>query len=251
MSEKKIIFITGAASGIGLQSAKRFLDAGATIVAADINKIALEKMSTELGKDFLPFEMDVGDETKIEAARAFVDSRFGRLDALINNAATVTLHEPEQLTGDLFDREIGVNLKGPMLLVKYLAPLLRKSTNGSVVNICSVAALGELPGHYLYSAAKIALDKFTRDCTSSVRGVRHNCIFPGVIDTPILHAYGALESTIRNEAIKAAPAGRLGTVDDIAYAIEFLCSDKASFINGARLVVDGGIVAANNSPLSL
>jgi NAD(P)-dependent dehydrogenase (short-subunit alcohol dehydrogenase family) len=249
MSYHRVILITGAASGIGLQTAKQFIASDAKVLAVDINEELLAKNVAELGENYLPQVLDVADEKKIEALRKLVEKKFDRLDALVNNAVSAMLGDPEQLTSARFDHEMAVNLKGPMLLVKHFAPLLRKSENGSVVNICSIAAITELPDHFLYSSAKAALDKFTSDCCRAVTGVRHNSVLPGFIETPILSAYGAeMAAFVRETVCKMAPAGRMGRPEDIAYAIEFLCSDKATFINGATLLVDGGLTKATCSP---
>lgn len=251
MSKQNIAFITGAASGIGLAIAKLFIQSGSLVIAADINKAKLDQHASELGKSYIPLFLDVGDSQQIAAAADNIKADYGKMDALINNAAIASIHQPESLESDLFDTEMAVNLKGPMLLVKHLAPLLRHSENGSVVNICSVAAICEAPGHYLYSAAKVALDKFSRDCAKEVLGIRHNSILPGIIDTPILEsAYGKeAADLLRIDAAERCPVGRLGQPKDIANATLFLCSDKATFINGASLIVDGGITAAGNSPV--
>ena len=249
MLEHRIILITGAASGIGLGTAEQFIESGARVLAADINKELLDKNVARHGENYIPMLLDVGHEEKIQEASRRVEKEYGRLDVLVNNAVTASLGEPEQLTGLWFDHEMSVNLKGPMLMVKHFSPLLRKSENGSVVNLCSIAGIIELPGHFLYSAAKAALEKFTRDCCRSVTGVRHNCVLPGWIETPILDTYGDEAEIVRETARKTAPAGRMGLPKDVAYAIEFLCSDKAAFINGASLLVDGGLTKAASSPL--
>jgi NAD(P)-dependent dehydrogenase (short-subunit alcohol dehydrogenase family) len=244
----KVILITGAASGIGLTTAKQFIEEGAVVIAADINTGALEEHATALGGNYRPMTLDVASNEQIESAAAEVARDYGKLDALINNAAVAKMAELEELEEDVFDFEFAVNLKGPMLLVKNFAKLLRKSDNGSVVNIASVAAIREVPGHYLYSAAKVALDKFTRDSARAVPGIRHNCIEPGIIDTPILdQAYGDMAPAVREVAARC-PVSRVGKPEDIANAIQFLCSDKATYINGATLIVDGGISASTNSP---
>ena len=244
----KVVLITGAASGIGLTTAKQFLDEGAVVIATDINTAALEEQAAALGENYRPFTMDVASNEQIESAAAHVTTEYGRLDVLVNNAAVASLAEPEELEESVFDFEFAINLKGPMLLVKNFAKLLRESDNGSVINIASVAAIREVPGHYLYSAAKMALDKFTRDCAKAVPGIRHNCIKPGVIDTPILErAYGDMAPAIR-EAAAQCPASRIGKPEDIANAIIFLCSENATYINGATLIIDGGMSAATNSP---
>jgi NAD(P)-dependent dehydrogenase (short-subunit alcohol dehydrogenase family) len=248
MSEKRVVLITGAASGIGLETAKQFMASGASVLAADINKDLLGENAADLGENYLPLVLDVADENRIEEVSGQVRENYGKLDALVNNAVTAELGEPGELSGERFDHEMSVNLKGPMLLVKHFAPLLRNSENGSVVNICSIAAITELPGHFLYSAAKTALEKFTRDCCRAVTGVRHNCILPGFIETPILDTYGDEAEFVRETARNSSPAGRMGMPIDIAYAIEFLCSNKATFINGATLVVDGGLTKAASSP---
>lgn len=252
MTQQRIILITGAASGIGLQTAKQFVDAGARVIATDINEAALQQNAAELGENYQPLLLNVAKEEHIKAAFELINKEFGRLDSLVNNAAVAGMNEPEQLTAEQFDFEMDINLKGPMLLVKYFAPLLRKSDNGSVVNICSVAAIIEAPGHFLYSAAKVGLKKFSEDCARAVLGVRHNNILPGVIDTPILDlAYKEHADIVRKTTAETAPVGRTGKPEDIANAVEFLCSDKATYINGATLVVDGGIRAASSSPLPI
>ena len=244
----KIALITGAASGIGLTTARLFIEEGAIVVAADINTAGLEQQAAVLGENYRPLTLDVASNEQIEAAAAHVAETYGKLDVLVNNAAVATIAEPEQLEEAVFDFEFGINLKGPMLLVKNFARLLRESDNGSVVNIASVAAIRELPGHYLYSAAKTALDKFTRDCVPAVPGVRHNCIKPGVIDTPILkQGYGEMASQVLEEAAKC-PASRAGQPEDIANTILFLTSTKATYINGATVIVDGGLATATNAP---
>lgn len=235
---QKTALVTGAASGIGLQIARRFIAEGATVIGTDINEAALQQVAAELGNAFRPKTCDAGNAEQIAALIAGLDA----LDVLVNNAGIGILEDPEQLNLESYDQQMAVLLRGPVAHVKYAAPLLRASKNGSVVNISSASAIVSLHGYTAYGAAKAALVKFTQDATITVPGVRHNVILPGLIDTPILQdAYGDDAKSALAGATALCPVPRFGTPEDIASAALFLASDEASYINGSDLVVDGGL----------
>jgi NAD(P)-dependent dehydrogenase (short-subunit alcohol dehydrogenase family) len=152
-----------------------------------------------------------------------------------------TMHEKD------FYWHYDANVKGPMLMVKHLIPLLRKSSNASIINISSSAARVEhTKNHYLYSTAKAALLKFTQHIVRDNPGIRANSIMPGWIDTPIYSRAGIDDATIKaiyERAVKFIPSNRIGTPEDIAHTIIFLSTDKASYINGASIDINGGFLA--------
>ncbi len=241
--DNKIVLITGAASGIGLAIARHFLAEGATVIGTDIDEQALTHLDTEGNPKFITRVSDAGNPAAIKELAGWIDSKYGALDVLVNNAGYAVLASPESVDEVEYMAQMAVLINGPIFLVKYLASLLRASDNGSVVNIASGAAVISLPHYCPYGTAKAALVKFTEDCVISVPGVRHNAILPGFIDTPILNdAYG--EETVA--AIKgfletSCPVPRVGTTGDVSAAALFLASRDASFITGTNILVDGGL----------
>jgi meso-butanediol dehydrogenase/(S,S)-butanediol dehydrogenase/diacetyl reductase len=241
--KEKIVLVTGAASGIGLQIARQFVEEGATVIGTDINADTLSATGEELGSSFVARVSDAGDISAIEALSEWVKSEFGALDVLINNAGFARLATPEMVTAEDYAAQMNVLINGPVFLVKNLAVLLRASNNGSVINIASAAAVIAMPNYCPYGLAKAAISKFSEDCTISVPGVRHNAVLPGFIDTPILVAtYGEEAVAGANEFLKStSPVPRMGSCKDVADAVLFLASDEATFIAGVKLIVDGGI----------
>lgn len=248
MNERTVL-ITGAASGIGLEMAKRFIsDTGATVIAADQNTELLKSASKGIGKNYDPYTIDVSQEKEIRGLRDYIIETRSALDVLINNAGIAQRIPYSEVTSEAFDKDFGVNLKGPMLMVRYMAPLLEKGNDPCVLNIGST--VGNFEGMSpLYGQSKIALEKFTRGCTCGFPRIRHNIILPGVIETPIYRIRGDQAKEFLDENAAITPVGRCGRPEDIANAALFLCSTQASFINGASLIVDGGHLAANSAPV--
>lgn len=247
MFKDHVVLVTGAASGIGLEIARQFIEEGATVVGADWNEQSLGEAKEKLGSRFIEMLCDIGRADHIHDLCKHIEQSFDRLDVLVNNAATARLQDPEEIEEEDFDYQYDVLLKGPVLLVKHLAPLLRKSPNASVVNIASAAARVNAAKHIVYATAKAALDKFTQQLTKELPGIRFNCILPGLIDTPILKLYGEENLPAIFESIAGrVPCGRVGTTADIANCVLFLCSDRANYINGASIVIDGGLVQAGD-----
>jgi 3-oxoacyl-[acyl-carrier protein] reductase len=242
-----IVLVTGAASGIGLQITRQFIEEGATVVGADINEKNLKDTGEQLGDRFVAKLCDITKAEQIRDLCKYVEGEFGRLDVLVNNAAAGHLQDPEEIEEKDFYFNYDVLLKGPVLLVKHSAPLLRKSSNPSVINIASIAARINAAKHVMYATAKAALEKFTQHLTRDLPGIRFNCILPGVIDTPILKNYGEENLPAIFELIAGrVPCGRVGKPEDIAHCVLFLCSDKATYINGASIVIDGGHMQAGD-----
>jgi 3-oxoacyl-[acyl-carrier protein] reductase len=242
MFKDYVILVTGAASGIGFETARQFIEHGATVVGADYDEKTLREAGEKLGDLLIAQSCDVTAEQQIASLCEHVEDTFGKLDVLVNNAGLGNLVAPEQMEEKDYYYHYEVLVKGPMLLIKYFAPLLRNASNPSIINISSLAAGIELSNHFLYSTAKAALEKFTRHLVRDLPGMRSNTILPGFIDTPILDKVFTKEQTqeIYDRVKPKIPCGRIGKPEDIANCIVFLCSDQASYIDGASIVIDGG-----------
>ena len=150
MSENYVALITGAASGIGYETSRQFIEQGATVIGVDINDESLQIAEKSLGSKFIPKLTDISDPDQIQTLFSDAEKQFGKLDALINNAGKLTLLKLIDLDADLFDKDISILLKAPMLLVKYFYPLLQKSANPSIVNIASIAGFQGVAGYGNY-----------------------------------------------------------------------------------------------------
>ena len=245
----KIALVTGAASGIGYAIAEQFVAEGATVIATDISEQRLAAIDIDGPGRLLTRVSDAGSVSDIEALAEWIGAELGALDVLVNNAGFSHMNNPEGVIEEQFDAQMSVMLKGPVFYLKALAGLLRASDNGSVINISSASAELSANGYCPYALAKAAIAKLSEDSVIQVPGVRHNTIMPGFIETPILgEAYGE-EATARIRAVagQVVPAARMGTPQDIAEAALFLASDAASYINGANLLVDGGLSRLNTA----
>ena len=238
----KIVLVTGAASGIGLAIARQFVHEGATVIGTDVNDAGLAEIAKE-SPALVVRKSDAGDLAAIKDLADWIKGEFGALDVLVNNAGFAIYANPEDVEETAFTTQLNVMLTGPVFMVKHLAPLLRDRDNGSVINISSMTAVLSLPGSCPYGTLKEAIAKFTEDCVITVPGVRHNAVLPGFIDTPVLKkTYGEEQVKALFDFVNTAvPAKRMGTSEDIAEAVLFLASDQATYINGARLYVDGGL----------
>jgi NAD(P)-dependent dehydrogenase (short-subunit alcohol dehydrogenase family) len=238
-----VVLITGAASGIGYSAAQLFMQEHATVIGADADEAALDR-ARALGEHFIARTCDVCREAEVAATAQFVEKEFGKLDVLVNNAGRGMLVNIEAMQEADFYWHYDVLVKGPMLMVKHFVPLLRKSSHPSILNISSQAARMELrQHHFLYSTAKAALLKFTRHLVRDFPGIRANTILPGWVDTPIYSRAGLDEATIKaiyEHVLPRIPVNRIAKPEDIAHCILFLSSERASYINGAAIDIDGG-----------
>jgi NAD(P)-dependent dehydrogenase (short-subunit alcohol dehydrogenase family) len=241
--DEKVVLVTGAASGIGLEIARQFAEEGASVIGTDIDEQALARLDGDGGTPVVTRVSDAGDLAAIAELAAWIGQEYGALDVLVNNAGFARLANPEQVSPEDYAAQMAVLLTGPIFLVKHLAALLRASKNGSVINISSAAAILSMPGYCPYGVAKAGIAKFTEDSTVTVPGVRHNAVLPGFIDTPILSsAYGEETVASVQQFLKSScPVPRMGRCKDIADAVLFLASDAASYINGVQLIIDGGL----------
>ena len=237
------IVITGAASGIGFETARQFLEQGATVVGADVDEKSLQLAVGKLGDRFIPQRCDVSVESEVAALRETVETRFESIDVLVNNAGRGRFVVPEEMEEEDFYYHYEVLVKGPMLLIKHFVPLLRKSSNPSILNVSSTAARHEYSNHFVYSTAKAAIEKLTYHLVRDLPGIRANTILPGWVDTPIYDKAGLCREEIEavfGSVVSKIPCGRIGKPEDIANCILFLSSAKASYVNGACVIIDGG-----------
>jgi NAD(P)-dependent dehydrogenase (short-subunit alcohol dehydrogenase family) len=235
----KVVLVTGAASGIGLAAARRFASEGASVVLVDRDAAALPAASATLHGlgpgGSMEAVCDVSAEPDVARAVEQVMARFGRLDAVVNNAGMMMFKPIEELTGADWSKVLGVDLLGAAFFIKQA--FLHMKPGGAIVNLSSVHAVETSPQVAPYAAAKAALLALTRSAALEgiPKGIRVNAILPGAIDTPMLWNNPHVKSG--EEHIEPADVGKPA---DVAAAIAFLASEEAAFIQGASLLVDGG-----------
>ena len=245
-SAPKVALVTGAARGIGLATAKRFLADGWRVALLDIEGQLLGRAVAALEEpdDALALNCDVCDATAVTRAIARVAERFGRLDALVNNAG-VAVFAPLLETSDAdWSRILSVNLTGPFLCTKAAVPLMCEHGGGAVVNVTSISAVRASTLRSAYGTSKAGLAHLTKQLAVELAclGIRVNGVAPGPVDTAMAKAVHTAE--IRADYHDAIPLNRYGLEEELAEAIFFLSSDRASYITGQILAVDGGFDAA-------
>jgi NAD(P)-dependent dehydrogenase (short-subunit alcohol dehydrogenase family) len=235
--------VTGAARGIGLATAKRFLAEGWSVALLDIDGDTLGKAVAAINEPSraLALTCDVALPDQVEAAVAQVKVRFGELHALVNNAGTAVFKSALETSHAEFQRTLDVNLTGPFLLVKATVPLMQR--DAAIVNITSISGLRASALRIAYGTSKAALAHMTQQLALelSVRGIRVNAVAPGPVDTAMAKAVHS--PAIRADYHDAIPLGRYGLEEEIAEAVLFLASERASYITGQILAVDGGFDA--------
>jgi NAD(P)-dependent dehydrogenase (short-subunit alcohol dehydrogenase family) len=246
--EGKVALVTGAASGIGRAAALAFAREGARVLASDVDAAHGEETAARVraaGAEARFVAADVTDEAAVEALlRAALDA-FGRLDCALNNAGiTGAKGLLQDIEREGFERTLTVNLTSVFLCMKHELRVMRAQGSGAIVNTSSGAGVVPAPGLSPYCASKHAILGLTRTAAveNARSGVRVNAICPGSVDTPMLRAF--MQDPEAERMIRASqPGGRLGTAEEIAEAAVWLCSDRASFVSGASLLVDGAAVA--------
>jgi NAD(P)-dependent dehydrogenase (short-subunit alcohol dehydrogenase family) len=241
-----VALVTGGADGIGWATCRRLAENRANVVVADLREEAAQARAAELGPTHLGLGCDVAVEEQVVATVGRVIARFGRIDILVNNAGvgeqgSVTLDQ----SVEGFDRVLAVHLRGAFLMSREVGRVMLAQRSGAIVNLSSIAGRTGIPGRNAYGAAKAGLSAMTRAMASewARRGVRVNAVAPGYVRTALvddLIRRGALDAA-RIEA--RAPMGRMARPEEIAEAIAFLASSRASYITGATLDADGGWLA--------
>jgi glucose 1-dehydrogenase len=232
----KVCLVTGGGSGIGRATCLRLAYEGAKVLVVDIDDSGDGTVSRicDSGGEAEFFRADVSQSAQVQAAVESAVSRWGRLDVLVNNAATMSFAPLLELAEDDWDRVLDVNLRSVFLLCKYSVPHM--PPGGAIVNLSSVHAHATTKGVVPYAASKAAIEGFTRGFSEEMadRRIRINSVAPGAVDTPMLWDNPNVKSGA--ETID----GAVGWPDNIAAAIAFLASDEAAFITGTTLIADGG-----------
>jgi NAD(P)-dependent dehydrogenase (short-subunit alcohol dehydrogenase family) len=248
----KVVVITGAGSGMGREAAILFSEEGALVCAADVDGEAAERTAAQ-AREALAVEADVVQPESVQAVYAATADRFGGIDVLYNNAgispaddASILDTEPEA-----WQRVQDVNTKGVYLCCKYGIPYLLERGGGSVINVASfVALVGAATSQISYTASKGAVLSLSRELGVQFarQGVRVNALCPGPVETPLLlRIFGDDPAAYERRRVHL-PMGRLAKPREIVNAALFLASDESSYVNGATLVVDGGLTAAYVTP---
>jgi NAD(P)-dependent dehydrogenase (short-subunit alcohol dehydrogenase family) len=245
-----VALVTGASSGMGLATAHAFAEAGASVVLADINEEALHSATESLaagGFRALGVVCDVTDEDQVAALLDRTVAAYGRLDMAFNNAGImISPSDAAEEPADNFDRVNAINLRGVWACMKHELRQMREQGGGAIVNCSSLGGLVGLPGRASYHASKHGVLGITKSAALEYapRGIRINAVCPGTIDTPMVADMLAKGELDMAEALRNQPIGRLGTADEIAAAVLWLCSPGSSFVVGVALPVDGGYTAA-------
>ena len=250
--EEKVVLVTGAASGIGAASARRFAAEGAALVLGDVNEEGLAAVRVEIeaaGGRAVGAATDVSDLAQVEALFALAVSEYGRLDVVFNNAGIGAFGKTPDLDPADWLRVFEVDVHSVFYGCRAAIPIFREAGGGVIVNTASISGLGGDYGLSAYNAAKGAVVNYTRAAAieHARENIRINAVCPGPVETPLA------QSLLEHEAVKPAyakaiPMGRPGRAEEVAAAAAFLASDDASYITGAMLVVDGGLMAATGQP---
>jgi NAD(P)-dependent dehydrogenase (short-subunit alcohol dehydrogenase family) len=244
-SSQKVALVTGAARGIGLAVAKRFLSEGWRVALLDIENELLQAALAGLANadGTLALHCDVSDKKAVASAFTEVERRFGRLDALVNNAGIAVFAPLMELSDDDWNRVLAVNLTGPFLCTRAAVPLMREHGGGAIVNITSISALRASTLRAAYGTSKAGLAHLTKQLAVELAllGIRVNGVAPGPVDTAMAKAVHTPE--IRADYHDTIPLNRYGLEEELAEAVFFLSSERASYITGQILSVDGGFEA--------
>ena len=243
----KIALVTGGSRGIGRETSVCLAEAGArVIINYHRSQDEVEKLKDQIarsGQDAEIFQADIGVPEEIEKLFAFIRKEYGRLDILVNNAGIIKDNLLLSMTLPEWDKVIALNLRGAFLCTQHAAEMMLSAHSGKVINIASISAIKGGRGQTNYAAAKGGLIAFTRACAVELsgKGIQVNAILPGMITTD-------MTTKVRKRAgemiLKEIPGGRFGIPADVANLVVFLASDKAEYITGQTIVIDGGLSVA-------
>lgn len=245
----KVAFVSGAGSGIGRATAIAFARAGASVTAVDIAEASLAETVQAIeafGGKVLGLRCDVTSGTDVRAALDKTVEAFGGLDIAFNNAG---IEQPgtalADISEELWDRVLSVNLRSVFLCMKYQIEYMLKNGGGSIVNTASGAGVLAIRNQSSYCASKFGVVSITKVAALEYadKQIRINCVCPGIIDTPMIARYTGDTDEGRAAIIKQEPVGRMGKPEEIAGTVMWLCSEEAGFVTGHAMIVDGGQTA--------
>lgn len=241
----RVALVTGAARGLGLATATRFLADGWRVAMLDVLEDTLQAAVQDLGQpdSTLALHADVSDPAAVQQAVQSARQRFGRIDALVNNAGIAVFKPILDVTLEEWQRVMAVNLTGPFLMTQAVAPMMRDQGGGAIVNITSISGLRASTLRVAYGTSKAGLAHLTRQQAAELGeyGIRVNAVAPGPVDTAMAKAVHTPE--IRADYHDHIPLNRYGAETELANAICFLCGDQAGYITGQVIAVDGGFDA--------
>lgn len=247
MKQRKVMVVSGGASGLGLAAAEKFARNGYDILIIDIDKekgaIAENKIKA-IGQDAVFCFADISDKNQIQAAAAKAEEHFGHVNVLINNAGLEVRGSILQCAEEDWVRLYNINLKGIYYMANAFVPLIQKQGSGAIVNTGSILGYRAVGERAAYSSSKGAIDSLTRSMAFDLSpSIRVNCVAPGAIDTPLLR--GSINDSpdpVETERVLGSNSvfGRLGTAEEVANVMYFLASEEASFVTGSTYFVDGG-----------
>ncbi len=246
----KVALVSGAARGQGRAIARRFVAAGARVIAGDLRSEQLSSLADELGDSILTVELDVRNVEDWERALSRSVQAFSALDILVNNAGVLRASLIENESPEAFEDTFRVNCLGAFLGIQAAIPHLRRVGGGAIVNTLSTVAFTAWTHHGAYGASKWALRGLTKVAALELApdGIRVNAVVPGPIETPMVLP---VEDPAMRALLSATPLGRIGQPEDVAEAVLYLASDRSSFVTGAELTVDGGQIVGPRSMRSL
>lgn len=243
----KIAVVTGGSRGIGRETGLRLAEAGARVIINYLrSQDEAEKVKDQIARsrhDAEIFQADIGSPEEVGKLFAFIRKEYGRLDILVNNAGIIKDNLLLSMTLPEWEKVMDLNLRGAFLCTQHAAEMMLPSHSGKIINIASISAIKGGRGQTNYAAAKGGLIAFTRACAVELsgKGIQVNAILPGVITTD-------MTTRVRKRAgemiLKEIPGGRFGVPADVANLVVFLASDKADYITGQTIVIDGGLSAA-------
>jgi NAD(P)-dependent dehydrogenase (short-subunit alcohol dehydrogenase family) len=241
----KVAVITGGSSGIGLATARKFVEEGAHVFITGRRPSELDKAKGLLGRSVTAVQADASKLEDLDQLYRIVRESKGHVDIVFANAGFVEHQTIDAVTPEHFDKTFDVNVRGVLFTVQKALPLMRNG--GSIILTASIVAVKGLPAHGVYGATKAAVRSFARTWTTELkdRGIRVNTLSPGATDTPIIDGQFATKEqadAARASFASATPMGRLGRPEELAAAALFLASNDSSFITGIDLQVDGGLV---------
>lgn len=248
--EGKVILVSGGASGMGAAHVSRLAAEGATVYLADRDVERGRQLSNELRQRQLDahfVKLDVADEADWRSLATVLETEHARLDVLVHNAGVLSMSSPEELTDDDWQRTIEINQTSIFLGTRALMPLLRKSPSPSIISISSIFGLVGAPGYFAYMASKGAVTMMSKSlaATYGPEGIRCNSVHPGYIRTPMLEEeMRGLPEGATEALYQQIPLRRFARPDEVSSVVLFLASEESSYVTGAELVVDGGLLSS-------